>query len=133
MAGDQVGVFDAIAKVACPACDASLCWLREEPSSNVPQLLKAAGNPEVFGPSFLDSWQVVVPLRCDFGHEFDVRINGGFGYGQVEVGVWDPKEPAIRDPARARAPGRRPRKPDDLPGGQGKFAGKQELRRQRRT
>jgi hypothetical protein len=127
---DQKGVFDSLAHVACPACGAHLCWLRQEPTSNVAQLLEAAARPEL-GPSFLDSWQVTVPLRCDFGHEFDVRINGGFGWGQVEVGVWDPHEPTRKDPERVRPMGKRPRRADDLPGVQGRFAGKQELRRLR--
>jgi hypothetical protein len=128
----QKGVFDHLAHVACPACGAHLCWLRAEPTSNVAQLLEASARPGL-GPSFLDSWQVIVPLRCDYGHEFDVRINGGFGWGQVEVGIWDPQEPAGDDPAQVRSMGERPRRPDDLGGQQGKFAGKQELGRLRRS
>jgi hypothetical protein len=131
MTDDQMGMFDSVAHVACPACDTHLCWLRDEPMSNTPYLLELAANPDVFGPSFLDSWEVTVPLRCDLGHEFDIRIDGGHGWGQVEVGIWDPKEPTSGDPAKSRQMGQRPRGRDDLPGTQGKFAGKKELHRLR--
>ena len=123
---DRLGVSDRIGSVSCPACGANLCWLRDEPRSNVPQLLKQAADPDVFGPSFLDDWRIKIPLRCDFGHNFEVVIDGGFGWGQVTVAIWDPKEPRPRD-GEPRTLGQRPRKPDDYPGTHGKFAGKDKL------